>query len=95
MSIKYEHLVCVSDALGTLHVPLLAFAFSLFWPLPSLPDSLQPCPRVSFENQLNNLTDKQPLGHGISVQKIFSILCESTPQTQLCVTELMFLYECN
>lgn len=23
MSIKYEHLLCVSDALGALHVPLL------------------------------------------------------------------------
>lgn len=48
---------------------------------------------VLFENQLNNPTDKQPLGHGIAAQKIFAILCESTAQTQFSVTELMFLYE--
>lgn len=43
MSIKYEHLLCVSDALGALHVFLLAFAFSLLFFLLSLPDSSQPC----------------------------------------------------
>lgn len=88
MSIKYEHLLCVSDALGALRVPLAAFAFPLFW---FLPNSLQPCVASCLRNQLNNPTDKQPLGHGISVQKIFSTLCESKVQTQLCATELMFL----
>lgn len=37
MSIKYEHLLCVSDALGALHVPLLALGFLSFGPFfPSL-----------------------------------------------------------
>lgn len=90
MSIKYEHLLCVSDALGALHVPLFAFTFFLFL-VPAFPlISSAALSRVLFENYLNNPTDKQPLGRGISVQKIFTILCESTAQTQLCGTELMF-----
>lgn len=59
----------------------LLLGFLSFGPL-SPPRFIAALSRVSFENQLNNPTDKQPLGHGISVQKIFSTLCESTAQAQ-------------
>lgn len=67
MSIKYEHL-CVSDALGQLHVPRFAFAFPPFWFGLSLPA----LSGVSFENQLNNPTDKHPSGPGVSDLKKYS-----------------------
>lgn len=66
---------------------LLFLSSSFFFPSPIL------CSLVYrlLQNQLYNPTDKQPLGHGISARRIFSILRESAAQTRLCMMELLLL----
>ena len=51
----------------SLSLLLVFLSFGCLFP----PQFIAALSRISFENRLDNPTDKQPLGHGISVQKTF------------------------
>lgn len=91
MSIKYEHLLCVSDALGAPTCPSSCFRV-LSLSAPSFPPWFFAALSSNlFENQLTNPTDKQPLGHGILFRKYSQFLAKAQHK-QLCATELMFAW---
>lgn len=93
MSIKYEHLLCVSDALGTVHVPfslVLPFlSFGLFFPLSDfLQPCLESCLRISWIIWLTSSLEVIASLH----RKYSQFFAKAHHKHSFCVVELMFLH---